>query len=90
MARPACEQILFLPGALGRTALWEPVAGLLACPAREAHVGGPGFGSPASLLPQARLRVVENGDYDLAETHAAEVAPLIDEFLRRICVADLV
>jgi poly(3-hydroxyoctanoate) depolymerase len=35
----------------------------------------------ASLLPCARLCVIEAGDHDLAETHAVEIAPLIDEFL---------
>lgn len=35
----------------------------------------------AWLLPLARLHIVEGGDHDPAETHAAEVAPLIDEFL---------
>ena len=196
------SQIFFLPGALGRTQLWEPVANMLACPAHKEHIGWPGFGSvPASpsvhglddlaemvlakidrptalvaqsmggvvavlaalrkpelithlvlaatsggvdvaalggtdwrpafheahpqlpqwfsayrvdlsaqlqtidipvlllwgdadpvspvsvgqrlaaLLPKARLKVFTNGDHDLAETHAAEVAPLIDEFL---------
>lgn len=196
------SQILFLPGALGRTQLWEPVADLLSCAAHKEHVGWPGFSSIpsnplvngiddlvemvlakvdrptalvaqsmggaiaaraalekpelithlvlaatsggidvaalggkdwrpsfiesnprlplwfatyqedlsarlptiriptlllwgdsdpispvrvgehlASLLPRARLYVVEAGDHDLAETHATEVAPLIDEFL---------
>lgn len=35
----------------------------------------------ASLLPWARLHVVEGGDHDLAETHACRIAPLIDAFL---------
>ena len=195
------SQILFLPGALGRTQLWEPVASLLSHPAPKRHIGWPGFGpvppdlevngiddlvgkvaakvdqptalvaqsmggaiavrvalekpdlithlvlavtsgginvaalggqdwrpsfhesnpllprwfstyqedlsaklptvltptlllwgdsdpfSPvcvgerlASLLPRARLQVVEGGEHDLAETHASEIAPLIDEF----------
>lgn len=39
------SQLLFLPGALGRTEIWEPVADLLACPAHQVHVGWPGFGS---------------------------------------------
>jgi pimeloyl-ACP methyl ester carboxylesterase len=196
------SQILFLPGALGRTQLWEPVAGLLSHPAPKRHIGWPGFGSIpsdshvngiddlvrmvtakinqptalvsqsmggviaarvalerpelithlvlavtsggidvgalggqdwrpsfhesnpqlphwfstyredlsaklpaifiptlllwgdsdpispvcvgerlASLLPCARLHVVEGGDHDLAETHASSLAPLIDEFI---------
>lgn len=39
------SQILFLPGALGRTQLWEPVAGLLFHHALKRHIGWPGFGS---------------------------------------------
>jgi len=35
----------------------------------------------AALLPSARMHVVESGNHDLAETHAAEIAPLIDELL---------
>ncbi|SEQ96970.1 Pimeloyl-ACP methyl ester carboxylesterase [Solimonas aquatica] len=35
----------------------------------------------ASLLPDARLHIVEGGDHDLAESHAPELAPLIDGFL---------
>jgi poly(3-hydroxyoctanoate) depolymerase len=35
----------------------------------------------AELLPQARLHVIGDGRHDLVETHAAEVAPLIDQFL---------
>lgn len=36
---------MFLPGALGRTQLWEPVANLLSHPARKVHMGWPGFGT---------------------------------------------
>lgn len=39
------SKLLFLPGALGRTQFWEPVAGLLAHPAEKIHVGWPGFGA---------------------------------------------
>jgi pimeloyl-ACP methyl ester carboxylesterase len=42
------SQLLFLPGALGRTSLWEPVAGLLTHPAPKVHVGWPGFGASAA------------------------------------------
>lgn len=35
----------------------------------------------AFLLPSAHLHVVEGGDHDLAETHASEIAPLVDGFL---------
>lgn len=38
-------QLLFLPGASGNTALWQPVANLLKHPAEKFHVGWPGFGS---------------------------------------------
>jgi len=34
------------------------------------------------LLPDARLHIVQGGDHDLAQTHAAEVAILIREHLR--------
>ncbi len=36
-----------MPGALGRTSLWEPVAALLTHPAAKAHLGWPGFGATA-------------------------------------------
>ena len=39
------SKLLFLPGALGRTQLWEPVARLLVHPAEKVHVGWPGFGA---------------------------------------------
>lgn len=48
---PAPAQILFLPGALGRTQLWEPVEKRLAHPAPRRHQGWPGFGAqPADPL----------------------------------------
>ena len=34
-----------------------------------------------SRLPNARLHIVAGGDHDLARTHAAEVAPLIERHL---------
>jgi pimeloyl-ACP methyl ester carboxylesterase len=37
----------------------------------------------AALLPHSRLHVVAGGNHDLACTHAAEVAPLIDQHLTR-------
>jgi pimeloyl-ACP methyl ester carboxylesterase len=43
--KPLPSQLLFLPGSLGRTQLWQPVAALLANPAAKAHVGWPGFGA---------------------------------------------
>jgi pimeloyl-ACP methyl ester carboxylesterase len=39
------SQLLFLPGAAGNTALWQPVANLLAHPAQKIHIGWPGFGA---------------------------------------------
>jgi len=38
-------RLLFLPGALGRTQLWAPVASLLGHPATKIHFGWPGFGA---------------------------------------------
>jgi pimeloyl-ACP methyl ester carboxylesterase len=44
-ASPATPtQLLFLPGALGCSYFWEPVANLLSHPATRVHVGWPGFG----------------------------------------------
>lgn len=37
----------------------------------------------ASLLPCAQLHVTHGGNHDLAETHASEIAPLIDAFLMK-------
>lgn len=39
------SKLLFLPGALGRTELWQPVAALLSHPAKRVHIGWPGFGA---------------------------------------------
>jgi pimeloyl-ACP methyl ester carboxylesterase len=36
----------------------------------------------AALLPNARLHVVAEGEHDLVETHAAELAPLVEAHLR--------
>ena len=36
----------------------------------------------ASLLPHARLRIVEGGSHDFPQTHAAVVAPLVAEHLQ--------
>jgi len=42
------SEVFFLPGALGRTEFWHPVANLLTHPARKVHVSWPGFnGVPA-------------------------------------------
>ncbi|WP_341677021.1 alpha/beta fold hydrolase [Niveibacterium sp. SC-1] len=37
-------QLLFLPGALGRTGFWQPVAARMAHPAEHHFLGWPGFG----------------------------------------------
>ncbi len=37
--------VVFLPGALGRTAFWDPVATRLTSSAVQRHIGWPGFGS---------------------------------------------
>jgi pimeloyl-ACP methyl ester carboxylesterase len=42
------SQLLFLPGALGRTEFWRPAASLLTHPAQQAHMAWPGF----SGMPQ--------------------------------------
>lgn len=60
------SQILFLPGALGRTQLWEPVANLLAYRAHKEHVSWPGFSS----IPSNPL---VNGIDDLVQMVAAKV-----------------
>lgn len=61
-ARPAPEQLLFLPGASGNTEFWKPVAARLERADRQMHhIGWPGFGptppDPAvkSLQDLARL-----------------------------------
>ena len=41
-ASPA--KLIFLPGASGNTQFWRPVAERLAHPARQVHIGWPGFG----------------------------------------------
>ena len=41
---PVPSQLLFLPGASGSTAFWQPLAGLLTHPAERRIVGYPGFG----------------------------------------------
>lgn len=46
----APSKLMFLPGALGRTAFWEPVANLLTHPAARVYCGWPGFaGTPPDL-----------------------------------------
>lgn len=38
------DTILFLPGASGNTAFWQPLASLLPHPGKRLHLGWPGFG----------------------------------------------
>lgn len=59
-------QILFLPGALGRTQLWEPVENLLTCSVNKEHVGWPGFCS----IP---LDPLVNGIDDLVKMVLAKI-----------------
>jgi poly(3-hydroxyoctanoate) depolymerase len=42
-AQTTPSHLFFLPGALGRTQLWEPVASMLTHPAAIRHIGWPGF-----------------------------------------------
>ncbi|VVD60336.1 alpha/beta hydrolase [Pandoraea capi] len=41
---PAPSKLLFLPGASGNTAFWQPLANLLSTPARKVILPYPGFG----------------------------------------------
>lgn len=50
-------KILFLPGASGRTHLWEPVANLLGHPAAKVHIGWPGF---AATPPDPLVRGMDD------------------------------
>lgn len=54
-AKPSA--LLFLPGALGRTGFWHPVAGLLGHPAQRLHVTWPGFGG---IPPDPAIRGIED------------------------------
>lgn len=40
----APQQLLFLPGASGNRQFWQPLAAQLSHPARQVHLGWPGFG----------------------------------------------
>ncbi len=55
MGRPST--LYFLPGALGRTAFWRPMAGLLTHPAPQVHVAWPGFGGAP---PDASIRGLDD------------------------------
>lgn len=60
------SKLLFLPGALGRTELWIPVANRLVHPAKKIHLGWPGFGSTP---PDPQV----NGIDDLVAKVVAEI-----------------
>lgn len=64
MTRPAT--LFFLPGALGRTDTWRPVAETLAFPAERQHVTWPGFGG---IPPDDGI----HGVHDLAARLAAAI-----------------
>lgn len=49
--------LLFLPGALGRTEFWHPVADLLTYPAHKLHVSWPGFGG---VPPDPAVRGIDD------------------------------
>lgn len=60
------SKLLFLPGALGRTELWVPVANRLAHPAKKIHFGWPGFGSTP---PEPKVNAID----DLVAKVVAEI-----------------
>ncbi|GGP25070.1 alpha/beta fold hydrolase [Silvimonas amylolytica] len=60
------SKILFLPGASGNTRFWQPVMQRLQHPARQMHLGWPGFGATP-----ARQEV--NGFDDLVRMVSAEL-----------------
>lgn len=51
------SSLLFLPGALGRTEFWHPVADLLTHPAHKLHLGWPGFGG---VPPDPAVRGIDD------------------------------
>jgi pimeloyl-ACP methyl ester carboxylesterase len=51
------ERLLFLPGALGDTTMWQPVAEQLHHPAARSFIGWPGFGG---VPPDPSLRGVDD------------------------------
>jgi pimeloyl-ACP methyl ester carboxylesterase len=63
---PIPSKLLFLPGASGNTAFWQPVAGLLTHRAAHSHIGWPGFGLTP---PESSV----NGIEDLVSRVLAEV-----------------
>lgn len=78
------SRLFFLPGALGRTKFWHPVAGLPtlllwgdADPISPVKVGQ----RLAALLPRAELHVCPGGGHDVGYAFAGAIAPLIDRHL---------
>lgn len=60
------DQLFFLPGALGRLDFWQPAAALVRHPARQVHVGWPGFGG---VPPDPAI----HGIHDLADRLIAAI-----------------
>ena len=50
-------KLFFLPGALGRTEFWHPVANLLTYPGEKVHVTWPGFGG---VPPDPHIRELDD------------------------------
>lgn len=59
-------KLMFLPGASGNTAFWQPVSDLLTCPGERVHFGWPGFGQTP---PDAAVQGLE----DLVARVTAEI-----------------
>ena len=62
----APTKLFFLPGALGRSDFWQPVAGMLAHPATRVHATWPGFNG---VPPDPRIRGLD----DLAEGIVSQI-----------------
>lgn len=60
------SKLIFLPGALGRTAFWEPAANLIKYPATRIQFGWPGF---AGTAPDPSIRGID----DLVARVAAQI-----------------
>lgn len=60
------SQLIFLPGALGRTEFWRPAASLLTHPAQQAHMAWPGF---SGMSPDPAIRHLD----DLASRVVARI-----------------
>lgn len=54
---PIPAQLFFLPGALGRTEFWHPVADRLACPAPKVHLTWPGF---SGIPPDPTIKGIDD------------------------------